>query len=72
MNAVASRVAAAVYQTAPRMLCFACLAKQQGLHEHDVRASALVLITRTRLQLVRGACSSCERVDELLGVQKVA
>ena len=72
MNAVASRVATAVYQATPRMLCFACLAKQQGLQEHDVRASALVLITRTRLQLVRHACSSCERVDELLGVPKAA
>jgi len=66
MSPLAQRVAAAVYQNAPRMLCFTCLATQQGLKEHDIRAVAMVLITRAGLGLVQRVCSLCQRTDEVL------
>lgn len=72
MNDTASRIGAAVYQNSQRVLCFSCLAKQQGLREHDVRAAALVLITRAGLQLVARMCSSCGRKDDLLAIRKAA
>lgn len=72
MSLTASRIGAAVYQNTPRILCFSCLAKQQGLREHDVRAAALVLITRAGLQLVARICSSCGRKDDMLMTRKAA
>jgi hypothetical protein len=72
MSPLAERIAHAVYHNSPRLFCFTCLAAQQGLKEHDVRAVALVLVTRAGLRLVRRACSSCRRTDEVLAAQKVA
>jgi hypothetical protein len=66
MSPLAQRVAAAVYQNCPHMLCFTCLAAQQGLNEHDIRAVALVLMARAGLRLVRRVCSLCQRTDEVL------
>jgi hypothetical protein len=71
MSPLARRVAAAVYQCSPHVLCFSCLAAQQGLTEHDIRAVALVLIARAGLELARGVCSSCQRTDEVLVSPKV-
>ena len=68
MGELAQQVAALVNRNFPRVLCFTCLSAQTGLPEHDVRAVALVLITRAGLQLVRRVCSSCLRADELLTV----
>jgi len=62
MSPLAQLVAAAVYQNSPHVLCFACLAAQQALNEHDIRAS---------LQLVQRVCSLCQRTDEVLVSQKV-
>jgi hypothetical protein len=72
MSPLAQRIAAAVYQNSPQVLCFTCLAAQQGLKEHDIRAAALVLITRASLQLVLRVCSSCRRTDEVLVFQRIA
>ena len=66
MSPMAQRVANAVYQNSPQVLCFTCLASQQGLNEHDVRAAALVLVTRAGLRLVQRICDACQRTDELL------
>jgi hypothetical protein len=62
----------AIHQNSPRVLCFACLAAQQGLKEHDVRAVALVLVVRTGLQLARRACSRCRRPSEALVARRLA
>jgi len=72
MTPLAQRIATAVHQNSPCLLCFTCLAAQQGLKEHDVRAVALVLVTRAGLRLVRRVCSSCRRTDEVLAAHKVA
>jgi hypothetical protein len=72
MSPLAQRVAGAVYQNAPRALCFGCVAAQQGLKEHDVRGVAVVLVARAGLRLARRACTSCHRVEELLLVKNVA
>jgi hypothetical protein len=72
MGALAQQVAAIVHRNSPNVLCLTCLAAQHGLPEHDVRAVALVLITRADLQLVRRVCSSCQRAEELLAVPKAA
>lgn len=72
MNPLAQRIADAVYQNSPHLYCFACLAAQQGVNEHDVRAVALVVILRGGLQLVRRVCSRCHRSGEALAPQKVA
>jgi hypothetical protein len=66
MSPVATRVAEAVCRNSSRVLCFACLAAQEGLDEHDVRAAALVLISRAGLILVRRVCYTCQRMDEML------
>ncbi|SRR6266508_750801 len=71
MSPLAQLVAAAVYQNSPHVLCFTCLAAQQALNEHDIRAVALVLIVRASLQLVQRVCSLCQRTDEALVSQKV-
>jgi hypothetical protein len=71
MSPLAQRVANAVYQNSPHVLCFTCLAAQQGLNEHDVRA-ALVWIARSGLTLVRRVCYSCRRMDEILISLKAA
>jgi len=71
MGVLAQQLAALVHNE-PDGVCFACLARAKGLREHDVRAVALVLITRAGLQLARRTCSSCRRTDELLAVKKVA
>ena len=72
MSPLAQRVAAAVHGSSPRVLCFGCLAAQQGLGEHDVRALVLVLISRAGLELVRRPCDSCGRTDEVLASPAVA
>jgi hypothetical protein len=72
LSPAAQRVAQAVQQNAPRVLCFACLAAEQQLKEHDVRALALVVLVRGGLRIVRRACSSCGRVDEMLAGRRVA
>ena len=72
MSPLAQSVANAVHQASPHGTCFTCLAALQGLHEHDVRAAALVLIVRAGLELVRGACRSCGRTDEVLVSRKAA
>lgn len=72
MSPLARRVAATVYQNSPHALCFTCLAAQQGLKEHDIRAVALVLIARASVELVRRVCSLCQRIDEVLVSRKVA
>jgi hypothetical protein len=71
MGDVAQRIAATVHSH-PSGVCFACLARAQGLDEHDVRAAALVLIMRAGLQLARRACSSCRRTGDVLAVKNVA
>jgi hypothetical protein len=68
----ASRIGSAVYHNSPRVLCFSCLAKEQGLREHDVRAAALVLIMRGGLQLVERVCAACGRKDDMLVTRKAA
>jgi hypothetical protein len=70
MSPVARRIASAVYLWSPQLLCFTCLARQQGLSEHDVRAAALVLVARAGLTLVQAVCCSCGRVDEVLAPQR--
>jgi hypothetical protein len=73
MNPIAQRVAEAVYRNGPAVgLCFTCVAAQQGLKEHDVRGAALVLMICAGLRVVRRACSSCRRVDDVLVAQNVA
>jgi hypothetical protein len=59
MQTLVSRVAEEVQLKAPDALCFACLADQQRVREHDVRSVALVLIARVGLHLTRQVCSSC-------------
>jgi hypothetical protein len=68
----ASRIGAAVYHNNPRVLCFSCLASQHGLREHDVRAAALMLITRGGLQLVARVCAACGRKDDMLVTRNAA
>ena len=73
MSPIAQRIARAVYENSPRLLCFPCLAAQLGLKEHDVRAVALVLIMRTSLRLVQlVVCSRCQRSAEALVAQNLA
>jgi hypothetical protein len=72
MSPIAQRIAHAVYQNSPNSYCFACLAAQQGVKEHDVRAIALVLIVRAGLRLGRRVCSRCQRSGEALFAQKLA
>jgi hypothetical protein len=72
MSPLAQRVANAVYQNTPHAYCFACLAAQQDLNEHDVRAAALVLIARAGLRLVRRVCYSCRCMNEALIARKAA
>ena len=70
MSPLAQRIAHAVYQNSPHFYCFTCLAAQQGVREHDVRAVALTLIVRVGLQLVRRVCSRCQRSGEALVPQR--
>jgi hypothetical protein len=73
VSPLAQRVADAIRRNGSGVvLCFGCLAAQQGLKEHDVRAVALVLVVRAGLQIARRRCSSCRRVDEALVAQKAA
>jgi len=72
VSPLAQRVADAIRRNGSVALCFGCLAAQQGLKEHDVRAVALVLTVRAGLQLVRRRCASCRRVDDVLIAQKAA
>ena len=70
---LAQQVADAVGRNGPReILCFSCLAKQEGLKEHDVRGVALVLMIRGGLCVARRVCRSCGRKDETLVIRKVA
>lgn len=66
MRPLVQRVAEGVRTNDPHALCFACLASQQGLKEHDVRDAALVLIARTGHQLDRRVCNSCGREGEVI------
>jgi hypothetical protein len=73
MSVVAERVAEAVRRNGPRdALCFGCLARQQGLQEHDVRAVALVLVMRRGLDVARRVCAACRRKDEVLVARHAA
>ena len=73
MSPLAERVAKAVAHNGPgRAVCFNCLATQQGLEEHDVRAVALVLMVHAGLRVVRRACVSCRRVADGLLAPKAA
>lgn len=72
MSPLAQRIAHAVYENSPRLLCFPCLAAQLEVKEHDVRAVALVLIMRTGLRLVRRVCSRCQCSAEALVARKLA
>ena len=72
MSPVAQRIANAVYQNSPHVLCFTCLAAQEGLNEHDVRAAALVLVARAGLRLARRVCYSCRRANDALVSRKAA
>jgi hypothetical protein len=72
VSPLAERIAHAVYQNSPNSYCFTCLAAQQGVKEHDVRAVALVLLVRAGLRLVPRVCSGCQRPSEALVVQKSA
>jgi hypothetical protein len=72
MSPTAVRVAQAVYRYSPGAVCFSCLAKQEGLQEHDVRAMALVLICRAGLHAVQRSCASCHRLGDTLIAQKAA
>jgi hypothetical protein len=64
MTPLAQRIATAVYENSPHLFCFACLAVQQGVKEHDVRAVALLVIVRAGFQLVRRVCSRCRLSGE--------
>jgi hypothetical protein len=72
MNPLAQRLAGAVARNAPRVLCFACLAAQQGVAEHEARGVALVLVVRAGLRIARRRCAACERVADALLAQGVA
>jgi hypothetical protein len=72
MSPTAERVANAVHQNLPHALCFNCLAAQQGLDEHDVRAAALVLVARAGLTLAQRVCHACRRTDETLVSQNAS
>jgi hypothetical protein len=72
MSPLAERIAHAVCQNFPHPYCFTCLAAQQGVKEHDVRAAALVLIVRAGLKLRRQQCFLCRRTDEVLAAQNAA
>ena len=72
MSPTAARVAQVVYRYSPSAVCFSCLAEQERLKEHDVRAMALVLIVRAGLNAVRQPCASCGRLGEALVAQKAA
>ena len=70
---VAQQVAEAVQRNGARtVLCFECLAKQEGLTEHDVRGVALVLAMRWGLRVAKRVCHTCGRKDETLIERKVA
>jgi hypothetical protein len=66
MNPATQRLADVVYLNSPQVFCFACLATQYGLNEHDIRAAALVLVARAGLGLARRMCQSCRHVGEVL------
>ena len=72
MTPLAERIATAVHENSPHSLCCACLAKRQGVGEHDVRGVALVLIVRAGLQMLRRRCSSCRQVGDVLLARKLA
>jgi hypothetical protein len=72
MRPFVQRVAEGVRLNAPSVLCFACLARQQGIREHDVRDVALVLVARAGLQLARRVCSTCGREDEVIVSRQAA
>ena len=72
VNALAKRVGDAVYQNSPNCLCFTCLAAQQRLSEHDVRAAAMVLLARAGLGLVRKPCHACGRTGDMMIVLEAA
>ena len=72
MTPLAQRIIGAVYQNSPHLYCFACLAAQLEVEEHDVRAVALIVIMRGGLQLVSRLCSRCHSSGDTLALQKVA
>jgi mono/diheme cytochrome c family protein len=53
-------------------MCLSCLARREGVAEHDVRSAALVLIVRQGLRLVQRTCSDCHHPGEALVVQQSA
>jgi hypothetical protein len=72
MRPLVQLVAECVCLNAPHVLCFACLADQQGLREHDVRDAALVLVARAGLQLDRRVCNSCGHEEEMIVSRQAA
>jgi hypothetical protein len=72
MTPLAQRVANAVYARSPQVLCFSCLAAEQGLDEHDVRGTACVLVARAGLSLVERPCASCRRLKHMLVAEVAA
>jgi hypothetical protein len=72
MRPLVQRVAECVCLNAPHALCFACLASQQGMREHDVRDAALVLVARAGLELARRVCNSCGHEDETIVSREAA
>lgn len=72
MSPLAERIASAVHHNFPHPYCFACLAAQQAVKEHDVRAAALVLLVHAGLTLSRRRCFSCRRTGEVLAAKKAA
>ena len=72
MSLIAQRIADTIHQNSPSVYCFTCLAAQQGVKEHDVRAVAVVLVVRQDLRLVRQVCSRCHGWGEAVAAQKLA
>lgn len=72
MTPLAQRIGRAVHRNAPNPMCLSCLARREGVAEHDVRSAALVLIVRQGLRLVQRTCSDCHHPGEALVVQQSA
>ena len=72
MSALAEQIAHAVHQNAPHPYCFTCLAAQQAVNEHDIRAVALVLVARAGLRLAHRVCFRCQWSGEVLVAPKAA
>jgi hypothetical protein len=72
MSLLAEQIVHAVHQNAPHLYCFTCLAAQQAVNEHDIRAVALVLVARAGLRLAHRVCFRCQWSGEVLVAPKAA